>query len=207
MCRRRNPRPAHRAGVVWSARVERASSAWRAEVLAVGRRPRGVDGRTRTCSRRARNPVPSPIGPRRPIVAAGTRGGVPAAMHLRLSRNAGPDRGSGRSRLGRSRTLGPRCWRPGRRRGSSLWLGTRAGRGARGVRRGAGGSVGGTGALPAHDELAIGEVPSPRLLLDVEQAGSARVRAEARPGLPQEHQFGGAVACHRVVDFAPSKRG
>ena len=76
LCRRRNPRPAHRAGVVWSARVERASSAWRAEVLAVGRRPRGVDGTTRTCNRRVRSPVPSPIRPRRRGSCRWARGGA-----------------------------------------------------------------------------------------------------------------------------------
>ena len=57
-------------------------------------------------------------------------------------------------------------------------------------------------ALPAHDRFTgDGDPLSPRLVLVLEpQGGLARERAEARQGVPQEHQFGGAVACHRDVD-------
>jgi hypothetical protein len=129
-------------------------------------------------------------------------------MHLRLSRNTCPDR---RGRGG----AGPGGVEP-----------PAAGFGDRGaaVARACGGYprmtwcagweirrwwVGGGDRypLPALDGFARqGEVPSPRLLLVIERAGSARRRAEARQGKPQEHQFGGAVACHRVVDFAPHRR-
>ena len=61
-------------------------------------------------------------------------------------------------------------------------------------------------ALPAHDGPAgIGRFPSSRLRLMIEtHGGLARIRAEARQGLPLEQRLGGEDACHRSDDGEPT---
>jgi hypothetical protein len=103
-----------------------------------------VDGRGRTCTLRFRRPVPCPFG-HVDVRALGlepslVRGKSPVPLPVRRDARggAGGDRplrclcscqGAGgpaggrarRSRLGRSRTPGRRCWRPRRHRGPSPW--------------------------------------------------------------------------------------
>ena len=115
-----------------------------------------------------------------------------------------------RSRLGRSRTLGHRVWKPWHHRGSSP-SGERAHDVVRVVWREAlrwGARRGVLRRLPAHDGPAgIGRAPSSRLDLMIEiRAGQARERAEARQGLTLERWFGGEGACHRKADGAPDRR-